>query len=452
MPRTFTNPPQRVPRVVGAILAGFVCALALGYSASAAPTSTPPRAALLQALSQIHRLATQASNPLARHSAEAIGQQLARALDPVLWLDAGEVVAPPDGARVFSDSTAVLTELQGVSGPGAARAASAEGLIVRAARGLAADILTEAAGGDPTLLAATAHDIVAGDHAAQAGRRTAATRSYAAAWAAAFEALRMRISAEITGVPAATLAAAAENALGSKRIGLAGPMIEKHWQPLTRAGKPELFFAGAEGCPFCGVQRWGMIAALSQFGSFSNLHLMQSDTTEPPPVRTFTFYGSSYHSPYLAFVPVEILGHIRHGQTFPRLQRPTAAEWRLIHRFDQPSETPFIDVAGHYIQISSTVDPHLIGGLTWAQVAGSLGDPNSIGTQAIAGEAEVLTAELCVATGGRPTSVCSASVVIQYEAALPLLDGQGGGCPTVAADRPSAGHRGPRARAARCNT
>jgi hypothetical protein len=64
-------------------------------------------------------------------------------------------------------------------------------------------------------------------------------------------------------VPAATLAAAAEDALGSKRIILAGPMIEKRWQPLTRAGKPELFFAGAEGCPFCAVQRWGMIAALS---------------------------------------------------------------------------------------------------------------------------------------------------------------------------------------------
>jgi hypothetical protein len=452
VPRTFTNAPQRARRVVGAILAGLLCALALGYSASAAPTSTPPRAALLRALSQVHRLATQPSNPLARHSADAVSQQLARALDPVLWLDPSEVVAPPDGARVFSDTGAALTELQRVSGPGMAGAASVGRLIVRAARGLAAGIHAQAAGGDPRLLATAAHDIVAGDHAAQAGHRTAATRLYAAAWAAAYEALRRQITAEITRVPAATLAAAAEDALGSKRISLAGPMIEKRWQPLTRAGKPELFFAGAEGCPFCGVQRWGMIAALSQFGTFSKLHLMQSDTTEAPPVRTFTFYGSSYHSPYLAFVPLEILGNIRHGQTFPQLQRPTAAEWRLIHRFDRPPETPFIDVAGRFVQVRSTVDPHLIGGLTWAQVAGSLGDPNSIGAQTIAGEAEVLTAELCLATGGRPTSVCSATVVTQYEAALPLLDGQGGGCPTVAADRSSAGRRPPRARAARCNT
>jgi Domain of unknown function (DUF929) len=452
VPPTFTNAPQRARRVVGAILAGLVCALALGYSASAAPTSTPPRAALLRALSQVHRLGTHASNPLARHSADAVSQQLARALDRVLWLDPSEVVAPPDGARVFSDTSAALTELQGVSGPRAARAASAGGLIVRATRGLAADILAQAAGGDPSLLATAARDIAAGDHAAQAGRRTAATRSYAAAWAAASEALRRQVTAEITRVPAATLAAAAEDALGSRRIGLAGPMIQKHWRPLTRAGKPELFFAGAEGCPFCAVQRWGMIAALAQFGTFSKLHLMQSDTTEPPPVRTFTFYGSSYHSPYLAFVPVEILGHIRHGQRFPHLQHPTAAEWRLIHRFDRPAETPFIDVAGHFIQVSSTVDPHLIGGLTWAQVAGSFGDPNSIAAQTIAGEAEVLTAELCVATGGRPASVCSATVVTQYEAALPLLDGHGGGCPLAAADRPSAGHDGPRARPARCNT
>jgi hypothetical protein len=156
----------------GAILAGLVCALALGYSARAAPTSTLPRAALMRALSQVHRLATQVSNPLARHSADAVSRQLARALDPVLWLDPSEVVAPLDGARVFFDTTTALAELQGVSGPGAARAASAGGLVVRAARGLAAGIVAQAAGGDPGLLATATRGIAAGDHAAQAGRRT----------------------------------------------------------------------------------------------------------------------------------------------------------------------------------------------------------------------------------------------------------------------------------------
>jgi hypothetical protein len=253
-------------------------------------------------------------------------------------------------------------------------------------------------------------------------------------------------------MPAGALIAAAENALGSKKIGLAGPMMPRNPQPLTKRGKPELFFGGAEGCPFCAVQRWGMIVALSQFGSFSNLHLMQSVTTEPPTVRTFTFLGSGYHSPYLSFVPVEILSNVRQGNHFRHLQSLTAAERALIKRFDPPEQTPFIDIAGHFIQISSTVQPELIGGMSWTKVADSLTDPNSIPAEAIGGEAEVLTAELCVVTGGNPASVCAAPIVQQYEAALPLLDGKGGGCPLRSPDAGSRRRGSPQAGIARCNT
>ena len=75
--------------------------------------------------------------------------------------------------------------------------------------------------------------------------------------------------------------AAAEQALGGTRFGMSGPRIEQWLTPLMSGGKPEVFYAGSEACPFCGVQRWGMIVALSQFGTFSNLHLMQSVATTP---------------------------------------------------------------------------------------------------------------------------------------------------------------------------
>ena len=42
-----------------------------------------------------------------------------------------------------------------------------------------------------------------------------------------------------------------------------------------------------------------------------------------------------------------------------------------------------------------------------------------------------MTAEVCEATNGKPAGVCSSPVVAQYEAALPLLNGHGGGCPIV---------------------
>jgi hypothetical protein len=302
----------------------------------------------------------------------------------------------------------------------------------------------QAHGGDPQLLGAATSALAAGDRAASAGHLGAAIPAYRTAWEAAFRALTGVVATEATSVPASALAAAAENALGSRKIGLAGPMIVSGQPPLTAAGKPELFFAGSEACPFCGVERWGMIVALSQFGTFSNLHLMQSLPTERPADRTFTFFGSSYQSPYLSFAPVEVWSNVRRGFGFARLQPLTPPEQALLGQFDPPAQTPFIDVANRFIKIDSTVQPHLIAGLSWRQIASSLTHPASTSAQAIGGTAEVLTAELCEVTGGNPQSVCSSPVVKQYQAALPLLNGKGGGCPPSATTSAasSTAHRG----------
>ena len=63
------------------------------------------------------------------------------------------------------------------------------------------------------------------------------------------------------------LAAAAQQALSATRFGIAVPTIEQGLPPLTSRQAGNLY-AGSEACPFCGVQRWGMIIALSQFGTF----------------------------------------------------------------------------------------------------------------------------------------------------------------------------------------
>ena len=41
--------------------------------------------------------------------------------------------------------------------------------------------------------------------------------------------------------------------------------------PLTDAGKPEVFYLGAEFCPYCAAERWPVVLALLQFGSFTGL-------------------------------------------------------------------------------------------------------------------------------------------------------------------------------------
>jgi hypothetical protein len=400
--------------VVFAVLFGSVAA------AGAAPA---PRDALRQALRQVRALAPQTSSNTG--PARAAASALAHATVPGLWLNDREADAPPYGKNVFAASGQAVEDLAGSSHGGT----TAVELILAADRGLAEDAIAEAQGGPSAVLATAGKALSAGDRQAHAGRLPSAVASYAAAWQSAYDALAHLVAGKITSVPSATLEAAAEQALGAARFGMAGPRIEQGLTPLTSGGKPEVFYAGSEACPFCGVQRWGMIVALSQFGTFSNIHLMQSIKSNPPPVRTFTFFGSSYRSPYISFVPVEVWSNVPKPPGLTPLQTLTHPEALLVHRFDPAVETPFIDVANRFITDSSTITPRLIAHKSWTQLADTLRDPSNVSTQAIAGEAEVMTAEMCEATGGNPQSVCSSTVVQQYEAALPTLTGRGGSCP-----------------------
>jgi hypothetical protein len=390
----------------------------------------PPRKALLEARGRAHRMAANATSAAIHKLAADAARQLGRATFSMLWINPREIDAPAYGTNVFLHSAravADLAELEPASSP-------AIKLILGADRRLAQIVIEQARGAGKHMLAAARHSIKAGESEAAQGRPGRAVRAYREAWQSAFRALTQLIATKVTRVPRHDLIIAAENALGSKKIGLAGPRILSGKHPLTKNGKPELFFAGSEACPFCGVERWGMIVALSQFGRFSNLHLMQSEPFERPADRTFTFYRSRYRSRLISFVPVEVWSNVRRGFKFLPLQPLTKAQNALVNRYDPPAETPFIDVAGRFIKVESTVLPRLIANRSWTQVADSLTHPNTLPAQAIAGTAEVLTAELCRATGGKPTSVCSRTVVHDYQVALPLLDGHGGGCPPAAAD------------------
>ncbi len=435
------------------VLVTLVCVLGFGRAALAAAEPTP-RAGFLKARTSVTALAHHAGSASERALAVEAQRALTAAVRPALWIDARDVVAPSYGTSVFANSITALTDLRRLersSGPAARRAAR---LLIDADRNLADRLIQQARGVSHGSLRAAQTALAAGARHAAAHHVVSSARSYQRAWTVAFNALTRAVAAKATNVPSGALAAAAEQALGSPKIGLAGPTMPHTSAPLTLAGRPELLFIGAEGCPFCAVERWGMIVALSQFGTFSNLHLMQSDTLNSPAIRTFTFFGSTYKSRYVSFEPVEALSNVRHGKGFATLQRLSHSQRALLHRFDRSAETPFIDVAGRFITVNSTVQPELLANASWAQIATSLTRPTTIPAQVIAGEAEVLTAELCRATNGTPQSVCSASVVSDYEAALPLLNGKGGGCPVTTATAGS--HRGrassPPAQVARCRT
>ena len=78
--------------------------------------------------------------------------------------------------------------------------------------------------------------------------------------------------------------------------------------PLMLNGKPEVLYVGGEFCPFCALERWSLMVALSHFGTFSGVEYMQSSSTDVDPnTPTFTFANATYTSQYITFVAVEEL-------------------------------------------------------------------------------------------------------------------------------------------------
>jgi hypothetical protein len=429
------------------LLAGMLPALALAGTASAAA----PQRALVQARGAMLAIAKHTHGHLLKTSANDAATRLGIAAFSQLWSSPSEVVAPSFGTLVFAETAKALSDIERL---GRASVRGLAGPIVQtvdADRRVAAGAIAAARGGNTALLKAAKRQLAAGDRAFAGGHTVSAVTHYTAAWKGAFKALTQRVTKAVTSIPSSAIDAAATNALGSKQIGLAGPAILSNQPALTLNGKPAVLYIGSEGCPYCGMQRWGLIAALSRFGKFSNLYLMQSLTTERPEVRTFTFFGSHYSSPYVSFVPVEAFSNVPTRNGFAPLQTLSPTERDLFATYDQQQTFPFIDVANAYASWYSTVLPEKIAGMNWTQILASLSHPDSAAAQAVAGEAEVLTAELCSVTGGRPQSVCSAPLVAQYLQGLPSMDGQGGGCPANAA---VARRRGgsPVAGTARCHT
>ncbi len=183
--------------------------------------------------------------------------------------------------------------------------------------------------------------------------------------------------------------------------------------PLTYNGKPGILYLGADYCPFCAVTRWGLIMALMRFGSFSSLHYMTSNTSasEPyPGSPTFTFYNSSYQSGTIAFVGVEEYNH-DHGP----LQSVTAFENNIYQEADINNPNlasdlkggiPFIDFGNVTIQGAAPVSPSVIYQNNWQGIIANLSSPGTLQAQALVGEADVFTAQICRIDNYTPSSVC----------------------------------------------
>jgi thiol-disulfide isomerase/thioredoxin len=178
-------------------------------------------------------------------------------------------------------------------------------------------------------------------------------------------------------------------------------------------GKPEIFYVGAEYCPYCAATRWPLAVALSRFGTFTGLQTTySSDSDVDPHTPTLSFYKSSYTSQYVDFVSKEY----EDGAEKP-LETLTDDQNSLWMNTSGGS-VPFIDFAGTWMQKGTSYDPATLKGMTPEQVAASISDSSSKSGKAIQAGADVFTAIICESTGGQPSNVCTAAGVKNAETAL----------------------------------
>jgi Domain of unknown function (DUF929) len=189
------------------------------------------------------------------------------------------------------------------------------------------------------------------------------------------------------------------------------------------SGKPMVVYVGAEYCPFCAAERWSMVYWLSQFGTFKGLSEIKSSATDVyANTNSFTFYKSGYTSSVVDFAGFEVLDRSQN-----KLMTASALAESLFTKYDTPPYTtqalgfPFIDIGGLYVLYSTSYSPSLLANLTWDQIAAKLKNPTDPVTQAIVGNANIMTAATCIATGDTPASVCSSSTVQAIEPSLKAL-------------------------------
>ncbi len=363
-----------------------VLCLALLAPAANAAAPTPPLSLLRQARDELRGMSG---------GGAAASRELGAATAQTLWVGPRDAVAPPAGRAVFADSRSALLDLEPLLNSPASPAGitTAESLVVGADRRLAEDAISEAV--HRTGLVVRARGMVlSGDRWAATSRVDLAAEQYGAAWVDAFGALTPLAVTPAENVPPAALATAAENALASGRIALSRVHPIHGQPPLIALGRPEVLVVAPDGCAACALESWGIVEALSQFGTFANLHLSQSATTWRPVVRGLTFRGASYGSPFVAFA----------------IAAPAS---------EVPRPLPFVDVANKFADVGSPASPSVAGGLFWTKLAGSLSRPKTEAGQGIDGTAELLTAEICEATGGVPAQVCRTAAVQGYQERLP---------------------------------
>ncbi|MDA8183416.1 MAG: DUF929 family protein [Acidimicrobiales bacterium] len=178
----------------------------------------------------------------------------------------------------------------------------------------------------------------------------------------------------------------------------------------TAPSNQVISYVGAEFCPFCAIQRWSLLVALSKFGTFSHLSdkVLSSSSDVYPNLASWSFVGARYTSPYFTFDPTELFSSVPDGSGgYQPLEKMSAAQKTAFDQFDPQGGLPFVDLGNHFVTIGASSSPSVLQGLSLEQIGSSLADPASPVARGVDGTANYLIAGMCSMVSGTKPAICS---------------------------------------------
>ena len=169
-------------------------------------------------------------------------------------------------------------------------------------------------------------------------------------------------------------------------------------------------YVGAEYCPYCAIQRWALLVALSKLGSFTNLdnQVFSSSSDAYPGLASWSFIGAKYVSTYFTFDPTELSSSTPNtGGGYQSLEKMSAAQQRAFDKYNPQAALPFVDFGNHFITLGASASPSVLEGLTLGNIGGDLSNATSPVAQAIDGTANYLIAALCTMVQGTTLPLCA---------------------------------------------
>jgi hypothetical protein len=210
---------------------------------------------------------------------------------------------------------------------------------------------------------------------------------------------------------------------------------------LTAGTNGVVSYVGAEYCPYCAIERWGLLVALSKFGSFINLNheIFSSSSDAYPHLASWSFVGAKYTSKYFRFEPVELTSDTPiSGGRYEPLEKMTEPQRVAYDEFNPQGELPFVDLGNYYVTLGASSSPSVLEGLSLSAIGQQLNDPKSPVATEVDGLANYFIASLCSMAQRDAPAICSSRVTLHAMKDLRRGEGsfQTGSGPTTAPVQP----------------